>query len=57
MEIMAGVALLTGLVLVCVAWIRRDEKWASTVFWLGILLLLLPIGWEVVEGVRDYMDG
>lgn len=42
-----------GLVLVIVAWTKREETWAGKLFWVGVLLLVLPVAWAVVEGVRQ----
>lgn len=41
---------MAGIVFVVVAWTKRDEKWAPSLFWMGVILLLVPIGWEFAEG-------
>lgn len=50
MGLVAALGLGMGIVLVVVAWTKRDQRWASSVFWVGVILLLLPIGWEFAEG-------
>jgi high-affinity Fe2+/Pb2+ permease len=50
MGLVAASAIVSGIVLVVVAWTKRDEKWASSLFWMGVTLLLVPIGWEFAEG-------
>jgi hypothetical protein len=46
----AALGLVAGIVLVAVAWLKRSETWAPSVFWVGVVLLLLPIVWEFAEG-------
>jgi hypothetical protein len=50
MGLIAALGLGAGIVFVVVAWLKRDESWSSSVFWIGVILLLLPVGWEFAEG-------
>jgi hypothetical protein len=55
MGLIAASATVAGIVLVVVAWTKRDQEWASSIFWIGVILLLVPIGWEFAQGVRHGM--
>jgi len=49
MGLVAALGIGMGIVLVVVGWTKRDERWASPVFWVGVILVLLPIGWELLR--------
>jgi hypothetical protein len=56
MGVPAAVAIVLGIVCVIVGWVRKGQKWGGAVFWLGVILLVVPIAWEFFEVIRQDLD-
>lgn len=57
MGVPASVAIVLGIVCVIVGWVRKGQRWGATVFWVGVILLLVPVAWEFFEVIRQDMTG
>jgi len=55
MGLIAALGLVAGVVFVVAAWTNREKRWASSIFWVGVVLLVLPLGWEFAEGALHGM--
>jgi len=51
--IISGLAGMAGFIFMVLAWIKRERPWAPKVFWLGVILILIPFVSEVIRGVAD----
>jgi 4-amino-4-deoxy-L-arabinose transferase-like glycosyltransferase len=56
MGVPGAVAIVLGIVCVIIGWVRKGQKWGGMVFWLGVILLLVPIAWEFFEVIRQGLN-
>lgn len=56
MGVPAAVAIVLGIVCVIFGWVKKGQKWGNVIFWLGVILLLVPIAWEFFEVIRQDLN-